>query len=46
LASATITPPQQQALVSYYENELIKPIKRVTGDVIDINGGSRRLDAF
>ena len=37
LASATITPDQQQALVKYYENEMIKPIKQLTGDLIDLN---------
>jgi hypothetical protein len=37
LANATITPAQQQALVNYYDNEMIKPMKRTTGDVIDIN---------
>ena len=37
LANATITPAQQQALVTYYDNDMIKPIKHVTGDTIDIN---------
>ncbi len=37
LANATITPAQQQALVNYYDNEMLKPIKRATGDAIDIN---------
>lgn len=37
LANATISPAQQQALVSYYENQMIKPIKRATGDDIDVN---------
>ncbi|MFZ1176946.1 MAG: adenylate/guanylate cyclase domain-containing protein, partial [Mycobacterium sp.] len=37
LANATITPAQQQALVNYYDNEMIEPIKRITGDNIDIN---------
>jgi class 3 adenylate cyclase len=37
LANATITPEQQQALVSYYDNRMIEPIKRVTGDGIDLN---------
>ena len=32
LANATITPAQQQALVNYYDNDMIKPIKRATGD--------------
>jgi class 3 adenylate cyclase len=37
LANATITPAQQQALVNYYDNDMIKPIKQLTGDTIDIN---------
>ena len=37
LANATITPAQQQALVDYYENEMLRPIKRATGDSIDLN---------
>jgi len=37
LGNATITPAQQQALVNYYDNEMITPIKRTTGDSIDIN---------
>ncbi|MGF2945294.1 adenylate/guanylate cyclase domain-containing protein [Mycobacterium sp. Lab-001] len=37
LADATITPAQQRAIVSYYDNEMIKPIKQATGDTIDIN---------
>lgn len=37
LSNATITPVQQQALVTYYENDMIKPIKRVTGDELDLN---------
>ncbi len=37
LANATITPAQQQALVNYYDNDMIKPIKRITGETIDIN---------
>jgi class 3 adenylate cyclase len=37
LANATINPAQQQALVNYYENEMIKPIKRLTGNTIDLN---------
>ena len=36
LANSTITPAQQQALVNYYDNDMIKPIKRATGDTIDI----------
>ncbi|WP_293313733.1 adenylate/guanylate cyclase domain-containing protein [Mycobacterium sp.] len=37
LANATISPAQQQALVDYYDNDMIKPIKRLTGNSIDIN---------
>ncbi len=37
LANATISPAQQQALVNYYTNDMIKPIKRVTGEELDIN---------
>jgi class 3 adenylate cyclase len=37
LANATITPAQQQALVTYYENDMIKPINQVTGDSIDVD---------
>lgn len=37
LGTANITPAQQQALVSYYDNEMLKPIKRATGDSININ---------
>ncbi len=37
LANATINPAQQQALVNYYDNDMIKPIKRLTGDGIDLN---------
>jgi len=37
LASATITAAQQQALVNYYDNDMIKPIQRITGETIDIN---------
>jgi class 3 adenylate cyclase len=37
LANSTITPVQQQALVNYYDNDMIKPIKRLNGHDIDIN---------
>jgi class 3 adenylate cyclase len=37
LANAPINPAQQQALVNYYDNEMIQPIKRATGDGIDLN---------
>lgn len=36
LSNATITPAQQQELVNYYDNEMLKPINRSTGDTIDI----------
>ncbi len=37
LADATINPAQQQALVDYYQNQMIAPIKRLTGETIDLN---------
>jgi class 3 adenylate cyclase len=37
LANATITPAQQQALVNYYNNDMIKPIQRITGNQLDVN---------
>jgi class 3 adenylate cyclase len=37
LANATINPAQQEALVDYYKTKMIAPIKRVTGDSIDLN---------
>jgi class 3 adenylate cyclase len=37
LANSQITPAQQQLLVTYYDNAMIEPIKRVTGDTIDLN---------
>ncbi len=37
LANSTIAPAQQQQIVTYYQNEMIKPIKRLTGDNIDVN---------
>ncbi len=36
LADATINPAQQQAIVDYYNNELIKPVERATGEKLDI----------
>lgn len=36
LGNATITPAQQQALVTYYDDDMIRPIKQITGDTIDI----------
>ena len=37
LANATINPAQQQALVNYYNAEMLKPINRATGDALDLN---------
>lgn len=37
LANATISPAQQQELVNYYNNQMIAPIKKATGDTIDLN---------
>jgi class 3 adenylate cyclase len=37
LANATTDPAQQQAMVNYYDNELIKPTQRATGDKLDLN---------
>ncbi|OBH33323.1 cyclase [Mycobacterium sp. E342] len=37
LSNATITPAQQQALVNYYDENMIKPIKRITGEELDRN---------
>lgn len=37
LANATINPAQEQELVNYYNNQMIAPIKRATGDFIDLN---------
>jgi class 3 adenylate cyclase len=37
LDNTTINPAQQQTLVNYYDNEMLKPIDRVTGDRIDLN---------
>jgi class 3 adenylate cyclase len=36
LGNATITAAQQQSIVSYYENDMLKPISRATGNTIDI----------
>ncbi|CAM4453738.1 adenylate/guanylate cyclase domain-containing protein [Mycobacterium basiliense] len=36
LSDATISPDQQQAIVNYYNNQLIKPVERVTGEKLDI----------
>ena len=37
LVNATTDPAQQQAMVNYYDNELIKPTQRATGDKLDLN---------
>ena len=37
LANATIDPGQQQSLVNFYNNKLIKPIQQATGDKLSIN---------
>nr|WP_085258020.1 adenylate/guanylate cyclase domain-containing protein [Mycobacterium saskatchewanense] len=37
LSNATVTPAQQQALAGYYQTQMIDPIKRLTGDLIDLN---------
>jgi class 3 adenylate cyclase len=37
LASATIDPGQQQALVNYYTDKLIKPIENATGTKLDLD---------
>ncbi|ORB71365.1 adenylate/guanylate cyclase domain-containing protein [Mycobacterium shinjukuense] len=36
LADATINPAQQQAIVDYYNNQLINPVERATGERLDI----------
>jgi class 3 adenylate cyclase len=52
LANATVSPVQQQALINYYNNQMIKPIDRATGDELDINallpssGAQRYLQAY
>lgn len=37
LADATISPAQQQALVSYYQKDLVEPTIKTTGDKLDVN---------
>ncbi|MGB9308766.1 MAG: adenylate/guanylate cyclase domain-containing protein [Mycobacterium sp.] len=37
LANSTISPVQQQAIVNYYTNEMVKPTQRATGDQLDLN---------
>ena len=37
LGNATISPAQQQAIVSYYNNKLVGPVARTTGVNLDVN---------
>jgi class 3 adenylate cyclase len=37
LANSTITPAQQQAITAYYDNQMLKPLKRITGEEVDLN---------
>lgn len=37
LANSTISPAQQESLVNYYNTQLIDPIKRLTGEALDLN---------
>ncbi len=37
LATATITPAQQQAIVNYYANDFVKSTERATGVRLDVN---------
>ncbi len=37
LADATISPAQQQALVSYYQNDLVEPTIKTTGEKLDVD---------
>jgi class 3 adenylate cyclase len=37
LADATVDPGQQQAIVKYYNNKLIKPLQQATGEKLDID---------
>ena len=37
LANSTITPAQQQSITNYYENQMLKPLKRITGEEVDLN---------
>src|SRR6202022_4728237 len=38
LADAPIDPGQQQSLVTFYKDKLIKPIQQATGDELSIDG--------
>src|SRR3954470_3980207 len=52
LANSTISAAQQQTIVNYYDNEMLKPIKRLTGEEVDLNAvlpntnSQRYLQAF
>jgi class 3 adenylate cyclase len=37
LGNAQIAPAQEQALINYYNSDMIKPINRVTGETVDLN---------
>lgn len=37
LSNATISPAQQESIVNYYSNAVVKPISELTGDDVDIN---------
>ena len=37
LNNASVNPSQQQAIVNYYQNQLIKPTRQLTGDTLDLN---------
>ncbi|KZS57018.1 cyclase [Mycobacterium kansasii] len=37
LSNATISPAQQESIVNYYSNAVVKPISQLTGDDVDIN---------
>jgi class 3 adenylate cyclase len=37
LANATISPVQQQGMVSYYNEKVVAPIERITGDKLDVD---------
>ncbi|ORB83211.1 adenylate/guanylate cyclase domain-containing protein [Mycobacterium kansasii] len=37
LSNATISPAQQESIVNYYSNAVVKPISDLTGDDVDIN---------
>ncbi|MDD4868666.1 MAG: adenylate/guanylate cyclase domain-containing protein, partial [Mycobacterium sp.] len=45
LANATITPAQQQSLLTYYADRMVKPILRLTGDDLDLKAVLPSSDA-